>query len=84
MHTGGGALDDLEMLEPGDRVVVGGEGSRTRWVVDSVRVLAKGELAREAERVFAQDGPPRLVLLTCEDWDGAAYRSNVVVVARPA
>ncbi|WP_292606029.1 class F sortase [Nocardioides sp. REDSEA-S30_B4] len=84
VHTGGGALDDLEMLEPGDRVVVGGEGSRTRWVVDSVRVLAKGELAREAERVFAQDGPPRLVLLTCEDWDGAAYRSNVVVVARPA
>ena len=49
-----------------------------------MRVLAKGELAREAERVFAQDGPPRLVLLTCEDWDGAAYRSNVVVVARPA
>jgi len=84
VHTGGGALDDLEELQPGDRVVVGAKGSRTRWVVDSVRVLAKGELARDAERVFAQDGPPRLVLLTCEDWDGAAYRSNVVVVARPA
>ena len=84
VHTGGGALDDLETLEPGDRVVVGAGDSRTRWVVGTVRVLAKGELARDAERLFAQDGPPRLVLLTCEDWDGAAYRSNVVVVARPA
>ena len=84
VHTGGGALDDLETLEPGDRVVVSSEGSRTRWVVESVRVLGKGELARRAEQVFAQDGPPRLVLLTCEDWDGATYLSNVVVVSRPA
>ncbi len=84
VHTGGGALDDLETLEPGDRVVVGSKQSRTRWVVDTVRVLVKGELARDAERLFAQDGPPRLVVLTCEDWDGTAYRSNVVVIARPA
>jgi LPXTG-site transpeptidase (sortase) family protein len=84
VHTGGGALDDLEMLEPGDRVVVSSEERRTRWVVESVRVLGKGELARRAEQVFAQDGPPRLVLLTCEDWDGATYLSNVVVVAHPA
>jgi hypothetical protein len=48
-----------------------------------VEVLGKGELARRAQRLFDQDGPARLVLLTCEDWDGTAYRSNVVVLAEP-
>jgi hypothetical protein len=26
----------------------------------------------------------RLVLVTCEDWDGTRYLSNVVVVATPS
>ena len=30
-----------------------------------------------------QEVPGRLVVLTCEDWDGARYLSNVVVVADP-
>lgn len=84
VSTGGGALDDLERLRPGDPVVVSDTDGRTRWEVTSVEVLDKGRLSRAAERLFRQDGPPRLVLLTCEDWDGTAYRSNVVVVARPA
>jgi hypothetical protein len=33
--------------------------------------------------VFGRTGPPRLVLITCEDWDGTEYRSNVVVTAEP-
>lgn len=83
VHTGGGALDDLETLRRGDRVVVQGNGATSRWVVSSVEVLGKGVIARRAEQVFRQDGPARLVLMTCEDWDGRAYLSNVVVVARP-
>ena len=83
VHSGGGALDDLEQLTRGDRVVVDSEGGRTRYRVTSVEVLGKGELARRAQRLFDQDGPARLVLLTCEDWDGTAYRSNVVVLAEP-
>jgi hypothetical protein len=27
--------------------------------------------------------PGRLVLVTCEDWNGARYLSNVVVIATP-
>ena len=84
VHTGGGALDDLETLERGDAVVVEDAKGRTRWVVESVDVLGKGQLTRDAQRLFRQEGPARLVLLTCEDWDGSAYLSNVVVVARPA
>ena len=84
VHTGGGAFDDLEQLAPGDEVVVRTGRSRLAYDVASVRVLSRAELARENTRVFGRSGPARLVLITCEDWDGSAYRSNVVVVARPA
>ena len=42
------------------------------------------ELARHARELFGQDhGRGRLVLVTCTDWDGAAYRGNIVVFAKP-
>jgi sortase (surface protein transpeptidase) len=83
VHTGGGALDDLETLENGDRVVVRTPDSRLTFVVRSVRIYEKGALARAAARVFSQEVPGRLVVITCEDWDGWKYLSNVVVVAVP-
>ena len=84
VHTGGGAFDDLEELAAGDEVLVRTARGRITYVVDSVRVLGRDELARRNAAVFDQSGAGRLVLITCEDWDGAAYRSNVVVTARPA
>ena len=83
VHTGGGALDDLEQLTSGDRVVVGSGSEQVAYAVDTVRVLSRDDLARRSTSLFSRSGPGRLVLITCEDWDGAAYRSNVVVVARP-
>jgi hypothetical protein len=47
-------------------------------------VLGRGELARRSGEIFRRSGRGRLVLITCEDWDGRAYLSNVVVTARPA
>lgn len=84
VHTGGGAFDDLEQLAVGDPVAVSSPGRAVDYVVRSVRVLSRDELAARSQALFARDGGPRLVLVTCEDWDGTAYRSNVVVVARPA
>ena len=84
VHTGGGAFDDLDVLRAGDRVVVMAGRRSVSYDVSSVRVLSRAELARRSSRIFARSGPGRLVLITCEDWDGAAYRSNVVVTARPA
>ena len=81
VHTGGGALDDLEQLTPGQRVVVRTDRGRVAYEVDRVRVYSKGRIARDAERLFSQDVPGRLVLITCEDWDGSRYLSNVVVIA---
>ncbi len=83
VHTGGGALDDLETLEPGDRVVVRTDRGRVVYEVAAVRVFSKGRVAGHAERLFSQEVPGRLVLVTCEDWDGTRYLSNVVVTATP-
>ena len=83
VHAGGGALDDLEQLAAGDRVRVAAGSHHVVYAVSSVEVLSRAELADRSARIFDRSGPARLVLITCEDWDGAAYRSNVVVTARP-
>lgn len=83
VHTGGGALDDLEQLTPGDVVTVQTSAGRIRYDVRSVRVYSKGTIAQDAEELFSQESEGRLVLITCEDWDGVKYLSNVVVVALP-
>lgn len=84
VHEGGGALDDLETLRPGQRVEVRTDAGALTYTVREVAIHTKGRLARHAERLFSQDVPGRLVLITCEDWDGSRYLSNVVVTATPA
>ncbi|HET7195512.1 MAG TPA: class F sortase [Nocardioides sp.] len=81
VHTGGGALDDLETMRSGDKVVVRTDHDTLRYVVQRVRIYDKGALARHASDLFRQDGSPRLVLVTCEDWNGDRFLSNVVVTA---
>lgn len=83
VSTGGGALDDLETLQPGDRVAVRTDRGRVTYAVDKVRIYSKGAVADHAERLFSQGVPGRLVLITCEDWNGEIYLSNVVVTATP-
>ena len=67
---------------PGDRVLVRSGSAEVSYRVGSVEVLSRDELARRSADVFGQSGSSRLVLITCEDWDGTAYRSNVVVTAQ--
>jgi LPXTG-site transpeptidase (sortase) family protein len=81
VHTGGGAFDDLETLHKGDRVRVRTVRGTIDYTVTGVTIYRKGRLARDAERVFSQDGPGRLVLITCEDWNGTGYDSNAIVFA---
>jgi LPXTG-site transpeptidase (sortase) family protein len=84
VSSGGGALDDLEILERGDRATVRTRHGSIDYRVGRVEIFRKATLAQEAARVFSQQVPGRLVLITCEDWNGTAYESNVVVTARPA
>jgi LPXTG-site transpeptidase (sortase) family protein len=83
VHTGGGAFDDLETLRPGDTVRVRTAKGPIRYEVTGVTVYRKAGLAGDAAKVFRQRGPGRLVLITCEDWNGTTYLSNAVVFADP-
>ena len=57
VHTGGGALDQLDQLVVGDGIRVRTENGWVRYVVQRTRIYTKDELAREAEQVFRLDGP---------------------------
>ncbi len=84
VSTGGGALDELEDLDEGDRILVHSARKESDYSVESVQTLDKGDLADQAELLFSQAVPGRLVVVTCEDWNGVEYLSNVVVTATPA
>lgn len=81
VHNGGGAFDDLDRLTPGDQIIVTTHRGQLRYVVDEVRTYRKAALAKHAAEIFDQSVPGRLVLITCEDWNGSVYLSNAVVVA---
>lgn len=84
VNAGGGAMDDLENVRVGAEIQVTTAQGTIRYVTESVQVLDKDTIARQAPQLFSQEVPGRLVLVTCEDWDGTGYRSNVVVTAVPA
>ena len=85
VHNGDGALDPLGTLPRGSTVEVRtATGERLRYRAQTVRTYSKGSIAQQAQRLFSQRGPARLVLVTCTDWDGTRYLSNTVVVAVPA
>jgi len=81
VHTGGGAFDDLETLKARDDVRVRTVNGVLKYTVSGVTIYRKASLAKDAERVFSQTVPGRLVLVTCEDWNGWMYLSNTVVFA---
>jgi LPXTG-site transpeptidase (sortase) family protein len=82
-NDGGGVFDDLGDLRRGNAIEVKGADSTLTYRVQSVDVLSKDELARSAEKIFAQTGTGRLVIISCENWDGTVWRSNVVTIAAP-
>ena len=83
VSTGGGVMDRLGELDPGDRVRVGTPNGVVRYETTRVRTYSRAELAARARQLFGQQRSARLVLITCTDWDGAQYRSNTVAFARP-
>jgi LPXTG-site transpeptidase (sortase) family protein len=82
-NKGGGVFDDIGDLSRGDVIEVKGSDSALTYRVKSTDVLAKDEVARHAEEIFAQTGAGRLVIITCDDWDGTSWRSNIVTIAAP-
>lgn len=83
LSAGGGALQELEELGPGDEVAVLTADGQIDYRVTDVEIFSKGTLAQQAGNLFSQEVPGRLVVITCEDFDGTSYLSNVVVTATP-
>src|ERR1700754_4131960 len=54
VHTGGGALDDLETLGHGDLVKISTSNGWITYAVRTTKVYAKGSLARHATSLFSQ------------------------------
>lgn len=66
--------------------VVDNAGTTYRYRISELVTVAKEELPSRAEDLFGQDGPARLVLVTCGGrWVGGeeGYSSNRIVVATP-
>lgn len=83
VHTGGGALDHLDQLVVGDSLRVRTDNGWIRYVVQRTHIYSTEDLARDAESIFRLTGPGRLVVITCDDWNGEFYESNAVVFATP-
>lgn len=83
-RLGAGALFALEMLTPGDVIMLHGNGHSRRYLVVARHIYRKSALPPET---FATSGRPRLVVITCGgpfDRRTRHYRDNVVVYAVPA
>jgi LPXTG-site transpeptidase (sortase) family protein len=83
VSTGGGVFDDLEHMRPGQRVQIRSHGQRLSLQVSKVTTYDKTALAKRAAEIFDQTAAGRVALVTCEDWTGGEYLSNVVVIATP-
>jgi LPXTG-site transpeptidase (sortase) family protein len=84
VHTGGASMNRLGDLRAGDLVDVISRRGTMEYVVRRSTVYSRADLAKRARELFGQDrGRGRLVLITCTDWDGREYQSNIVVLAQP-
>jgi LPXTG-site transpeptidase (sortase) family protein len=81
VHTGGGALDNLNDLRRGNEIIVLTDHGKLTYRVIHVVDFTKGHIADDAPRLFSQESRGRLVLVTCSDWNGVQYLSNTVVTA---
>ncbi|MGW5717353.1 class F sortase [Amycolatopsis sp. NPDC003865] len=81
-----GPFDELWRMRDGDEVsVVDARGGRWVYRVDDVVTLPKEALPEQAAKWFGQNGPHRLVLVTCGgDYVGGTegYDENRLVTAR--
>jgi hypothetical protein len=81
-----GPFAELKRAQPGQAIrLAGPDGGERVFTVSSVETTEKTEV--DLSRLFAEEGPPRLVLITCGgdfDYDTRHYLSNVVVTAEPS
>jgi sortase (surface protein transpeptidase) len=82
--TGPAVFWNLSKLKPGDQVfVTGADGQRQGWAVDLVESVSV--TSTPPVWLYANDGPPRISLITCGGtWLGQVYSNRLLVRAIPA
>jgi LPXTG-site transpeptidase (sortase) family protein len=85
VHTGGGQFDHLHDLKVGAIIVLESPTKTFYYrVTQAPRDIPKGEVDKRAAELFGQSRPHnRLVLITCDDWNGHSYETNTFVWADP-
>ena len=83
VHYGGGAFDHLASLVVGDRFRIRTVKGVITYVVQGVRKYTTGTLARESKSLFRLAGAPKVLLITCANWNGSIYLDNTVVMGAP-
>ena len=80
----GGGLTQIAQLAKGDLVDLLTDQGTMRYQVATVRTFDPATMDRVGPSLFKQDGGGgRLVMMSAEAWDGAAYQRTVVVTAAP-
>jgi LPXTG-site transpeptidase (sortase) family protein len=84
VHTGGGVMNRLGQLKPGNVVRVVTPRGTMVYRTTKVVTLTKAQLAQRSAELFGQKRDSnRLVLVTCTGWTGGSYTSNIVAFASP-
>jgi LPXTG-site transpeptidase (sortase) family protein len=84
VHDGDGSMDAMGGVKAGDQVRLRRGGKTALYRTTAVAVYSKAEVAEQARKLFGQNrGHGRLVLVTCTDWNGDDYESNIIVFADP-
>ncbi|WGL51924.1 class F sortase [Nocardioides sp. BP30] len=84
VHTGGGEFDHLGTMKKGARIEIVRKRRTDHYVATKVFTLSKQQVSARARQLFGQDrAKNRLVLITCGDWTGHEYLTNVFVYAKP-
>jgi LPXTG-site transpeptidase (sortase) family protein len=84
VHTGGGQFDHLGTIAKGARIELSTPQGEASYVATKVFTLSKPDVAARTTELFGQARKHnRLVLITCGDWTGREYLTNVFVYATP-
>jgi LPXTG-site transpeptidase (sortase) family protein len=84
VHTGGGVMNRLGQLRPGNVVRVVTPRGTMVYRTTKVITLTKAQLTKRSADLFGQKrNTNRLVLVTCTGWTGHSYTSNTVAFAKP-
>lgn len=78
---GDGVFDDLHTLQAGDLITVAGSVGEADFVVERTATVPVQDFEKFANDIYRTEGKPRLVVMTCGDFDGSDYQSTVIVWA---